>query len=266
MRIPQWFGPGRSLWYLLLGLAVGTGCNRRHRVELAIEQQLPSVSVEVGGQRYPLMLDLGDARALTLAPDIVARERLSFTGGAIESMDAMGNIVLAREFEVEAVHIGSFDAGPQRGFEDVQDPSYPSPNPFGSVGRAIFGTRGALVVDYPRRRLEILAEAPALGRCIPLEAVDHGLVSRIPTEQGPLRILWDTGAQSNVIRSPGSDPEAQSVVHRQLGLPGGSESVAFVEFGFEQPPVDAYLGFDFFAEHAVLFDFRRSCVVVDPEL
>ena len=101
--------------------------------------------------------------------------------------------------------------------------------------------------------------------CIPFEPEGFGIVSEVETDRGLLTVVWDTGAQHSLLR----DERATSVGNpgmEQRNLRIGDEvySVELAAYPFEEPPVDAYLGYDFFSAHAVYFNLSERCLAVDP--
>lgn len=239
-------------------------------IPLVLEARLPNVNVEVAGAEYPLMFDLGDGRDLTLSPEIADAAGAVPTGETVESVDALGNRIIASRFRVPSIRVGAAVFHQVVGVEDIMDPSYPSPNPNGSIGRFLFGKGVGLLVDYPDAQLEVLpgleADRWLAGRpCLPIEEREYGLVSELETSEGPLRFLWDTGAQACILRDDDasmedSPPPKQLDVH----MAGTAHTIAFLPFPFREPPVDGYIGYDFFAKHRVLFHLGRRCVVIDP--
>lgn len=262
-----------------LGGTTGPGCTVStprgismpgFEVELGIDQRLPTVPVEIAGHTYPLMLDLGDGRRITLSPAVVAEVQPRFTGRTLRSVDAMGNRLVTRELEVAELRLGARTLRGVLGFEDIEEPSYRSPNPHGSVGRRFFEDDAALLVDFPRRRLTVLdrrqAEAfQANLTCIPFEPEGFGIVSEVETDQGPLTVVWDTGAQHSLLKDERATSEGKPrMEQRNLRIGDRVYSVEFAAFPFEEPPVDAYLGYDLFSAHAVYFNLSERCLVVDP--
>lgn len=239
-------------------------------VEIGIDQQLPTLPVEIGGRTYPLMLDLGDGRRITLSPAVMAEVQPRFTGRTLRSVDAMGNPLVTREIELAELRLGARTLRGVVGFEDLEDPSYPSPNPYGAVGRNFFGDDAALLVDFPRQRLTVFDRRQAETfqanlTCIPFEPADFGIVSEVQTDRGPLTVLWDTGAQYSMIRDvqavPGSQPRMEQ---RVLHFGDQVYSLELAAFAFAEPPVDAYIGYNFFNAHAVYFNLGQRCLAIDP--
>jgi hypothetical protein len=238
-----------------------------YTVALTVDHGLPHVSVTLGGVPYALMLDLGDGRALTLGPEVVAAVAPRFTARTQTRTNAVGHRMVARELVVEEARLGPRAYRGVVGFEHVLDPRYPSPNRLGTVGRALFGPDAALWVDLPRGELRVLTREDAAAlkvglTCLPMELGGSGIVTELETDAGPMRVVWDTGAQASLLRAPDASPDARPpAVTRTLTL-GPKVQVRFTPYPFEEPPVDGYLGFDFFMAHPVLFDLGARCVAI----
>lgn len=243
-------------------------------VPLLLEDNLPYVKVDVGGQPVTVRLDSGawdSGVALTTAD--LDRTTVTFTG-TTRWQNAMGHVLSARKFVIPEVRLGELVLHDVPGHEIVFAPDYTPPKRDGQLGFA-FLRNYTVVVDFPGRQLKLYDAAeptlpPECGTQVaPLEVGPAGLQSVARTSVGTIRVAWDTAAQASMLT-----PEALRVPDSRYKLGEPHELAEFtigdVKLGpltvrsvkVQIPDLDGLVGFDFFNEHVVCFDTRRGVVAI----
>ena len=245
-------------------------------VPLLLAGDLPYVELDVGGRPVTMRFDSGawgSGVALTTAD--VERTKVTFTG-TTRWQDALGNVLSARKFVIPEVRLGALVLHDVPGNEIIFPPDYGPPKKDGQLGFA-FLRNYTVVVDFPGRQLKLYDAAdstlpPECGTQVaPLEIGAAGLQSVVRTNLGTIRVGWDTAAQVSMLT-----PATLSVPDSHY-VPGEQHEVAEFTIGnvklgplkvrsvkAQIPGVQGLLGFDFFNEHVVCFDTRRSAVAIAP--
>jgi len=237
-------------------------------VPFALEHGLITIDVELGEDTLPLMLDLGDFRAISLSSDVLDSVDVEFTGEVDQFVNFAGDPFEARRFVVPRVALGPVVHVGLEGSEDVFDPSNPSPNPFGAIGRAFFDGH-ALTIDYSDWTLSL--DAPTKSGCLPLDTTS-GMLRVSATIDGAEHVfLVDTGAQVSVIDPSVFDEtttlygghsayEASSIRIDDLDL--GGAGLLRMELG--AGGFDGVLGQDVLSRFRVTIDMVEGCLRLDP--
>jgi hypothetical protein len=250
------------------------------RVPLRLEENLPVVEVSVAGKVLPVLLDLGGFDSLALRPEALAGLGAQFTGKKRRWVDNRGRRFRSREYVLPEVVIGDLRLGNVRGYEDRGEaPAVPGLQGGlqGYLGLGVLA-RLSLVIDYPGKRLTLARNAALLGKeyplsdwpSVPFSRDRSGVLTTFRVEGRTLRCIWDTGYQYSVIRwappervkSEGEERHFMAPALDAAGVDLGP--LDFVVFDFKQPPVDAMIGFNFFRDRAVLFDFENNRLAAGP--
>ncbi len=273
---------------LLLTVVGGAGCSRHaafqsfewtgteSKVELRLEGQLPFLPVTAGQEKLELLLDLGGTHAISLTPDqLLQMQGVQFTGKTRRWTNVKGHVMVARIFVLPDVQIGPLRFLDVRGVEAVQDPDYPTPHHTGTIGRGILDAVPVLI-DYPGasisflsqskpHQMEQIAEAcngrPRQWVEVKLSASSYGNV--IPADVGgkQLDLILDTGATHSFLHPKVFAEGGPSTV--EVTTTSGSLGIIhFKSFAFDMPPVDGFLGFDFFLDRPVIVDKPAGYVYV----
>ena len=243
-------------------------------IPIEIRHNLPTVEVRVsGGEILKLMLDLGGHRGIALTTAELDRTRVQFVGTSNKFQNSTGQILESRDFVAENVMLANFPIGNVEGGESIFGDSAP-PDRNGYIGLPILG-RYLLVTEYAARRFRLYRsgdqaalERECGSRTFTIDLVNGIVQSLGTTDFGDRLFLWDTGAQSNMIRPASLPPDRAmgrsiddgppivTIESLKLGEHDlGPQEFRVVPFG--APAVDAYLGAGIFSSHKVCLDIPR---------
>jgi hypothetical protein len=252
---------------LLLVLALGVPSpSAAESVDFELEHGLITVPVRVGGDTLPLMLDLGDFRAISLTTAVLDTIDVEYTGEVDVFANFAGDEMEARRFVVSDVGLGAVRHDRLEGGEDVHDPSNPSPNPYGAIGRTFFDGR-LLTIDYANTTLDVGGAPVTDGACIPLDPT-FGMLRVDATIDGrDVVLLVDTGAQVSVI-DPGVFAENTRFQDTHSAYRAGSLELGGVDRGevtllrldLGSTDFDGILGSDVLRRYVVRIDLRQNCL------
>lgn len=240
--------------------------------------EAPLVTIRAQGRDLALQLDLGDESSLVLHPDVLAELRTGVTGRTAKFFGMDGS------FETPIVRLAEIEIGPLRVQNvdvraDTHDEEFLR-NKKSHVGAVGFIGAGALKsgqieVDYARKTLKIslpdsagVTQQLCRGPALPLIKGQYGLTSSFATERGVLHFGWDTGAPENLVSRATANAlklpkDQKSVVFARVGAAGqdvGPQQVGIWDNIPLPAEISGLIGFPFFAEHVVCFDYPRLLV------
>jgi hypothetical protein len=236
-------------------------------VPVEIADRLPFVTVTVGAERLRLRFDSrAYGTGVGLTPEELSRVQVDYSG-ASRNMDALGNISVSRKFIVPSVMIGNLKLSHVPGNELVFSANNIPAGNTGHVGMTSLRSF-LLVVDFRAKQIEIRRSGDYPRICGTQEAnliLDPvGLVSVFYTSYGKIRLLWDTAAQTNVLKPfvLGIEPGGFTVGDPRT-LSGSIYESELTETEFrlvdvQIPGVDGILGYDYFADHIVCLDLSAG--------
>jgi len=262
---------GLALLTAGIGVRAGDAPDAPIRVPFTLQDGLPTARASVAGHPVSLVLDLGAYQILGLKSAALAGVPVDFSGEAEHWRDADGHVFSSRLFRAKDFRAGGLQVGELDGNELT-----------GTVGKAALTQDGLigfgllrsfqLVFDEPKGELRLYpASATSVLRreCgsdgAQVREENGVLVSVAVTEDGPLRVQWDTGAAENVLRPSVLAPHRPDVrfLRRlrfdRFDVAGGSAGPQrFTLRQFAAPDVDAVLGSGFFATHVICLDPERG--------
>ncbi len=235
-------------------------------VDFEFEHGLITVPVDVGGKVLPLMLDLGDFRAISLTSAVLDTIDVAYTGEVDVFANFAGDTLKARRFVVSDVGLGAVRHERLEGSEDVHDPSNPSPNAYGAIGRSFFDGR-VVTIDYTNTTLDVGGASVTDDACIPLDPT-FGMLRVDATIDGrDVVLLVDTGAQVSMI-DPGIFEENTRFHDSHSAYRAGSlelggvdrGEVVLLRLGLGSEDFDGILGSDVLRHYLVRIDLQQNCV------
>jgi len=240
-------------------------------IPFELDGGLISVPVEVGERTLPLMLDLGDFRALSLSSGVLDTVAVAFTGEVDVYANFAGDRLEARRFVARDVALGLVRHDSLAGSEDVFDPANLSPNPYGAIGRGFFGER-TLTLHYADSTLTIGDERVPEDACLRLDDSEGMLRVRARVDGAPRTLLVDTGAMVSVLDTT-AVPETERVqgdhsAYRAASVELDGEGVGealFFRVGLGAPGFDGILGADILGRYRVRMDLRQDCLALLPQ-
>lgn len=244
-------------------------------IPIELRQRLPNVDVLISDQRFKLFLDLGGFHAISLTTAELARADVQLLDGPHEFMNSAGKMFESRRFTAPRVAMGGVSFGELEGGEFVFDQALAPPDGNGYIGIGLLG-QFLVVLDYPAAHVRLYAsgdgrafEAECGRNTFDVSLVDMAAQSVVTTEDGDLRVQWDTGATHNFIR-PAAIRRGQDVGRRtdsgQPTLTIASVRLAARELGplefrvaqFHAPALDAIFGTSFFLSRKVCLDLPQG--------
>jgi hypothetical protein len=250
-------------------------------VPLILNLDMPIVELHTQGRTLRLIVDLGGADALAITESALAQLDVKWTGGSKRVFDAFGKSSRAREFVLADARLGELDLHNVRGYiipeERLRQNGLPE-RLDGYVGHGLLGAMN-LLVDYPQQRLVFVSADASPPVDIsnwthsPFEFGKAGVTSRIEIDGREMKAVWDTGANHTVIRPKHvpSDLPRRTTRFNEFATAGsiriGDRDLGPLDLSlldFSQPNVDVIMGNNFFAEHAVWFDFGNERLAVGP--
>jgi predicted aspartyl protease len=240
---------------------------------------MPWVDAKIGGRPVRLLLDLGGFDAVALIPEELKELQVAWTGRSRTTFSAMGDAAQAREYVLPEVEIGGIVFTDVKGFEDLLHGKNRSVSRSGYLGLGLL-RRFRIVIDYPARRLVLIWPDAAMPDGYDVEnwATSElapnrdGVMARVKLNGADRLMVWDSGASHCVLKSglEGTAPVRPIKGHPFAAVDslivGGRElgPFDFALLDFKQPKADGFIGYSFFARHAVYVDFRNRVLAVSP--
>jgi hypothetical protein len=263
---------------LVLAVLVIAGCTSADRstvVPVTLRERTALVSITIGDEQVPVVLDSGDSGAIALTDAALRRAGAKLIDGTSMGMDIKGNILEAPRFKVPRLQVGSAVFSDVIADLDVHARTYPA-NQVGQqgfIGTALFESY-QLLLDFPRRRMTLIGGADQAvkqngceGASVPFSPEWKGQpVTIVETDFGQLQLWWDTGMPVSVLSKRSveerlgatmprpADNKLQST-HLEIGDTNfGPWEFAVWEMALS-PGFDGFIGYDFFEQHVVCMDF-----------
>jgi hypothetical protein len=234
-------------------------------------------TVQVGGTTLRAHIDTGGFKTFGVTTDALSRMSVRFLPGTIERPDGSGAKFKGRTFIVPELKLGDRVFRDVHGYERKQAASgtFGGPPPFDAIIGREFLAPYTVVVDYPRRRIE-LHSLDAGGRVcgqatVPFRTTPDGLwLSKVDTDHGTFEMAWDTGSrgasfvQERLVGERALPIKDDAYLTQRFRI--GSRELGPVELvpipltGL--PTLDGTFGISVFATHRVCFDGRRNIVSI----
>ena len=238
------------------------------------------VTVNVDGERVPLIVDSGNSGSVSLSQAVIDRVKAPPTGEFSRGMDPKGNVIKYPKFRISRIQLGTAVFTNVIAELDAHDPSYQA-NQIGQQG--FLGTallKGyEVVLDYPHRRMTLVPSgstkvdpAGCQGTPVPLSPAWHGEpVTEADIDLGRLTVWWDTGSPISMLskrftETARSRQPGDTVRSKHLTL-GGTDfgPLKFAVEDLSLPPgFDGFIGYNFFAHHVVCMDFPGNRLLISP--
>lgn len=228
----------------------------------------------VGETIFEVVIDTGGFGEIGIASPTLSTIQVVFTGDTVDRTDASGTTFESRMFRLPSLKLGEVHLGDILGFERVSASSgIAGGPPITVVGRGLL-QRFSVLVDYSGGEVQLQSLGARDPRCgtewLPFERNedDHAVILA-NTEVGPVRALIDTGATYSFLQSALAREKALRVVDEAYSTSslviggqdfGPIELVVLPLAGAEE--IDVFLGWNFFADKLVCFDYLRKAVAI----
>jgi predicted aspartyl protease len=263
---------GLSLLSFAACLATGSGASGGPSgivIPIEIENGNPVAQVRINGVAAKLIIDSGGESLLLKSPAI-DRVGATRTGSSASGTDALGNTRDQALLTLRTLDIAG------RTFQDVaaQEAGVYAAD---SAGDGVIGRRFlnefVAVYDYAGRTVSLFESRAAAGRQCRGTRVrmrpdaEDLVVTRAVADGHQMRVLWDTGAVQSFVKKSFADDRRLTVEMpfysaRKFTLAGHDTGpLRFVVLDLQAPAsVDAFLGYNFFADRVVCIDPRGGSV------
>lgn len=273
--------------FVLMTVLLISGSGARAAAEttlpLSVHNGKPVVEFEVGGKRFPFIIDTGSNQALHLTPEVMASlPGLKLTGRMVKSYDLTGRVQESAEFVVPDLVMNGVSFGLVTGSKLVpwglEMGKAPSPEVAVSVlGLPLFA-RQPFIYDLPGRSLRIGLPASGLAGWTPLphEQTGEGIVAAFGSARSHYRMVLDSGASTSAISRRRVLAAADVSVPCDLNLGGRECDYVFLSLNggpvltpllLDMPDAlhaDGIVGADFFQHYAVFVDLAAGQVQLRP--
>jgi hypothetical protein len=241
------------------------------------------VEITIHYQKFFLVIDTGaDYATLLLKPAALQRITVHYLEDDQRSLDSQGKAYTARRFEIPSVQLGKLHFTNFQADEELREPASEDD---GNIGNhllnhfyALFDYQDSKMVLYPK-----LAQAGNYPRELGLKTWQKihfihnnlGIIlnGKFDGCDQELQFCLDTGMTyqdegiSYGIVKPGHLQELSKGKHSLMtehfymdGIDCGM--MRFQEYDFKEPPVDGFLGHNFFSQYKVLIDFDQRVLFI----
>lgn len=226
----------------------------------------PVTSILVNGVDLSLLVDLGGSNAVALTKEELLLTKPKFIGETGKHQFLNGETYTSRKFTLDSVAFGSVLLTNVLGREYFRASFSPKDLP-GHIGIGILG-QFQVIINYPEKTISLFK--PTVPS-ITFNECNGGNISELDIFEGTIRskvsfggennylFAWDTGASHNIV-SPTVFPESEIPDLIIGGESYGPTPVRHIEI--EGAPFDGLIGYDFFMENLVCFDFERKLVAI----
>ena len=254
----------------------------------------PCVITGIEGRQYTLGIDLGSKYPLSLSKDILDAIHNKIAQGAVQWKDAQGKTYEAPSYLIPQISIGNLVLtnviAAQEDDNFITNTTLWNDNQYasicqksGTLGRPVL-EKTNLLMDFPNSIMLASNDKKALKRAgifldkmvaISFETGNKGIILKVDTDLGILRLSLDTGATFTLIRS--SCFQGQSCVKDNRGFfafTTSKFSIGDANFGekrlllynitSELHEIDGFLGMDFLEHHVIYIDYQNKILYLDP--
>jgi len=242
---------------------------------------MPIVKVKIGEKVLRLALDTGaDKVFFAITPNALNEINVKYSTDIEKNLDAKGTLYKSRTFEIPEVKIGELQLNNVTASEELRDSPDDSD---GIIGNRLFDYFNVLIdysqshmILYPNTSLPSDLELSHWTQ-ISFKHEDIGIViqGRLGNQERNLRFCLDSGAVSaNEEGKPLGLLRSNSLVAQDKVkdtktytdyLTIGGENIGTMDFyflNFTQPPVDGFLGYNFFSKYKVFIDFTKQVMYI----
>jgi hypothetical protein len=234
---------------------------------------MPIVKVKIGEKVLRLALDTGADKALfAITPSALNEINVRYSTAIEKNLDAKGTLYKSRTFKLPEVKIGELQLNNVTATEELRDSPDDSD---GIIGNLLFDHFNVLIdyaqshmILYPNTRLPDLGLSQWTQVSFKHEDIGIVIQGKLENQEKNLRFCIDSGAVVvNEKGKPLGILQPKSLVAQDkvkdiktytdyLTIDGKSiGSMDFYLLDFAQPPVDGFLGYNFFSKYKAFIDF-----------
>ena len=263
-----------------------TNSNRMAQAVVPLEldgkmKGMPIVNVKIGEKVLHLALDTGaDKVFLAITPNVLNEINVRYSDAIEKNLDAKGNLYKSRTFKIPEVKIGELQLNNVTAAEELRDSPDDSD---GIIGNRLFDNFNVLIdysqshmILYPNTGLPFDLEL-SQWMPIPFKHEDIGIViqGQLSSQKRTLRFCLDSGAVvANAEGKPLGILQPKSLTAQDKVkdtktytdyLTIGGKNIGLMDFyllDYAQPPVDGFLGYNFFSKYKVFIDFTKQVMYI----
>lgn len=253
-------------------------------VSISEESGLPFAEVEIEGEKYPVLVDLGSSLCLTLSEEIVnhIREKQPYRQRVITAFNGKSyplESYIVSDVRLRNLVIGKLEVS--KGSKDFlgeaglihKGEKEPEPR-FGELGFGFFSMLNMpLFLDLSHGVIYIRASFNRLRKegyhfenwtKVPFSiGPQFGVVLDLETDLGSKKLVLDTGATLSLLSRREVGEGKTESFHRSPCCKIGETDFGEQDFFLTQFPevfgeIDGFLGMDFLKSHTVYLDFERK--------
>jgi predicted aspartyl protease len=254
------------------------------------ESELPLVKVEIEGNTYSLLVDLGFNAQLTLQKSILEKIRKK-PYGTVQFIDVLGNDYESQKYLIPEIKIGNIT------FAEViveeENDEYNKNVVIGKYSNFLFRKRKGIIgksilkrqnifLDFPHSRMAFIENADSLRKlgcsienffAVPFKINSFGIILNIETDLGEKKFMLDSGNTLTVIRaSQCKNFECQNdfedinyyitskFVLQERNF--GEMPLHLMNLTAKMNEIDGILGMNFMHHHAMYIDFRNKILYI----
>lgn len=239
---------------------------------------LPTVEVKVHNQTYRLLLDTGaDSVTIAFVPSALERLNPTYLEAQKRSLDVYGNLYQERTFILSQMEIGNLKIANLIGSEELRG-FVPCD---GIIGNR-FLKQFNVYIDYQNLKVRLYPQNTYPGELaldewqkVSFEHNNIGIIvsGRLGRNKKEIKLCLDTGMCAfqngrtyGLLRPqnmPGLFNKRKTYETKSFYMDGiDFGSMDFIAANFEQPPVDGFLGHNFFSRYKVFIDFNQEILYV----
>lgn len=252
-----------------------------NKVEIPISfvsKGLPTVEVKIDNQTYHLILDTGaDSVAMAFVPSALERLNPTYLKAQKKSLDVHGNSYQERIFKLSQTLIGNLKIANLIGSEELRS-FIPCDGIIGNQFLKHFN----VYIDYQNLKVFLYPQSTypselELGKWqkVAFEHNNIGIIvsGRFAGNKKELKLCLDTGmcliqnGRTYGLLKPQNMPglfmKRKAYETKAFYIDGSDLGpMAFIASDFKQPPVDGFLGHNFFSRYQVFIDFNQEVLYV----
>jgi len=234
----------------------------------------PTIDASIGGNIYPLELDIGSSFLLSLRQEILQNVNKTPYGTA-EWSDFKGQRYESPAYTIPEIKIGNLaftNVIAKQNREDfhINVTSNTQPmQPIGVIGLPVL-EKYNLFLDFSHSTIYAsndylpLQQAGLLSQnllSIPFVLHSDGILLSVETDIGTYRLILDTGSTCTAIRAPHQNSTTR---FRLMGHDFGARSIFPIDLN-SHFDYDGYLGMDFLSEYSLFIDYSNGLIFIDLE-
>ena len=241
---------------------------------------MPIVKVKIGEKVLRLALDTGaDKVFFAITPNALNEINVKYSTAIEKNLDAKGTLYKSRTFKIPEVKIGELQLNDMTATEELRDSPDDSD---GIIGNRLFDYFNVLIdysqshlILYPNTRLPDLELSQWTQISFKHEDIGIVIQGRLGNQERNLRFCLDSGSvAANEEGKPLGILRPKSLVAQDkvkdtktytdyLTIDGKNiGSMDFYLLDYAQPPVDGFLGYNFFSKYKVFIDFTKQVMYI----